>query len=157
MGEEIKVRAATRDDVEAIRALAVANDMFPGEMLDGMMESYFAGADELWFVTEGTVAGAAYAVPEKLTNGTWNQLMIAVAPDQHGKGAGKLLMRHLEQTVGKLGGRMIIIDTSGTEAFAGTRSFYRAIGYEQVACVTDFWDDGDDKITFRRLLPAGAN
>lgn len=150
--ECLEIRAATRDDVEGIRALAVENGMFPGEMLDDMIAPYFAGANELWLVVGDGPSAAAYAVPEKLTNGTWNQLMIAVAPDQHGKGLGRQLMRHLEQALADRGERMIIVDTSGTDAFEATRRFYRAIGYEQVACIPDFWDTGDDKITFRHLI-----
>jgi ribosomal protein S18 acetylase RimI-like enzyme len=98
------------------------------------------------------IYGLAFAAPEKLTNGTWNQLMIAVDPERHSLGVGKSLMRHLEAVLTERGARMVIVDTSSDDAFDGTRIFYRTIGYEEVARIPDFWDAGDDKITFRRLL-----
>jgi len=146
------IRTATRDDMPAIRALIESNEMFPGEMLDAMMAPFFGGADELWFVVGDAPSAVAYAVPEKLTNGTWNQLLIAVDPARHGKGIGTALMRHLEEALCERGMRMIVVDTSGTEAFAATRAFYRSIGYEEVARIPDFWDSGNDKVTFRREL-----
>jgi len=152
MGLQQTIRLAAPGDVEAIRALVVANDMFPGEMLDEMIAPFFSGAEELWFVAGEVVDGVAYAAPEKLTNGTWNQLMIAVAPEAQGRGIGKALMRHLENELASKAMRMIVVDTSGAPSFEPTRGFYRAIGYEQVACIPDFWDAGDDKITFRRLI-----
>jgi ribosomal protein S18 acetylase RimI-like enzyme len=146
------VRTPDRADVDAIRAIVVANNMFPGAMLDDMMAPYFGGnEDELWFVIGDEPRAVAYAVPEKLTNGTWNQLMIAVDPMQHGSGLGRALMRHLEGVFHGRGARLVIVDTSGTEDFDGTREFYRAIGYDEVSRIPDFWDTDDDKITFRRL------
>ncbi len=147
------LRPAERADIESIRALVVANDMFPGEILDEMIEPFFLGyGEDLWFVVGDEPSGVAFAALEKLTNGTWNQLMIAVDPARHGTGIGKSLMRHLEAVLAVRGARMVIVDTSGIEAFDGTRNFYRTIGYEEVARIPDFWDAGDDKITFRRLL-----
>ena len=46
----------------------------------------------------------------------------------------------------------MIVDTSGTEAFAETRAFYRKNGYTEEARIRDYWADGDDKITFRKPL-----
>jgi GNAT superfamily N-acetyltransferase len=147
------VRSAVQSDVEAIRKLVVANNMFPGEMLDDMMSPYFGGKEEeLWFVIGEKPCAVTYTAPEKLTNGTWNQLMIAVDPAQHSNGLGRALMRHPEAVLGERGARLIIVDTSGTQDFDGTRRVYRAIGYDEVSRIPDFWDTADDKVTFRRLL-----
>jgi ribosomal protein S18 acetylase RimI-like enzyme len=153
MGTEFEVRKATKADVAAIGRLVESNDMFPAEMLNDMIAPYFAGSDdELWFVIGSEPVAVAYAVPEKLTNGTWNQLMIAVAPEQHGRGYGKALMRNLERVVVERGGRLVLAETSGVPEFEPTREFYRAIGYTQEARVQNFWDDGDDKIIFTRQV-----
>lgn len=153
MSDPLSIRKALRADAAAIGLLAEANDMFPAEMVPEMMTPYFDGDEnELWFVIGDDPVAVAYAVPEKLTNGTWNQLMIAVDPTQHGKGLGKALMRNLERIVADRGGRLVLAETSGTPEFEPTRAFYRAIGYTEEARIRDFWDAGDDKIVFTRKL-----
>jgi hypothetical protein len=49
------------------------------------------------------------------------------------------------------------VQTSSTEQSAGTRAFYRALGYGQVAEVADDWSPGDGMVMFRLdLSDAGA-
>lgn len=38
------------------------------------------------------------------------------------------------------------------EGIALTRKFYQQLGYEKEAVIRDFWDTGDDKVTFRKVL-----
>ena len=58
----------------------------------------------------------------------------------------------MERAIGAAGGRVLIVDTSGTAAFEQTRAFYLKNGYEAEARILDFWADGDDKVTFRKAL-----
>jgi hypothetical protein len=46
----------------------------------------------------------------------------------------------------------LLVETSGSEDFAGTRAFYNSIGYTQEARIRDFYQGGDDKIVFRKDL-----
>ena len=48
--------------------------------------------------------------------------------------------------------RTLLVETSGTDKFFRTRSFYEQIGYETEACIRDYYDAGDDKIVFRKAL-----
>ena len=50
------------------------------------------------------------------------------------------------------GARILIADTSGTEAFAPPRAFYAANGYAEEARIRDFWATGDDKVVFWKAL-----
>ena len=50
------------------------------------------------------------------------------------------------------GARLIVVDTSGIEDFAGTRAFYARSGYDEEARIRDFWATGDDKVIFRKAL-----
>jgi ribosomal protein S18 acetylase RimI-like enzyme len=61
-------------------------------------------------------------------------------------------VRNAEERLKQMGQRLIIVDTSGLQAFAAARSFYGRCGYEQVARIADFWAEGDDKLTFRKAL-----
>jgi len=48
--------------------------------------------------------------------------------------------------------RLLLVDTSGTEAFARTRRFYQQLGYRREAVIRDYWATGDDKVTFAKPL-----
>lgn len=151
MGDPI--RLALESDKPAIGAIVEATSMFPADMLDEMMAPFFSGSDtELWFVIGAPAVAIAYAVPERLTNGTWNQLLIAIDPSHQRNGLGRRLMRHLETNVAERQGRIVLVETSGVPEFESTRSFYRSIGYTEEARIRDFYDSGDDKIVFRKEL-----
>jgi ribosomal protein S18 acetylase RimI-like enzyme len=91
-------------------------------------------------------------VPEALTDGTWNMLAIAVLPARQGEGRGGALVARLEAILRDRGQRVLIADTSGTDAFARTRAFYRVNGYAEEARIRDFWAEGDDKVVFWKSL-----
>lgn len=48
--------------------------------------------------------------------------------------------------------RVLIIDTSGLEEYAGSRAFYESPGYEREAVIRDYWAAVDDKVTRRKAL-----
>ena len=55
------------------------------------------GGKKLWLTSEmkGQAVGFCYAVPEKLTVGTWNMLTIAVLLSQQGGGLGIAIVKEL--------------------------------------------------------------
>lgn len=61
-------------------------------------------------------------------------------------------MSHIEEHLAAEGQRVLIVETSGTDALARTREFYRLCQYDQESRIRDFYADGDDKITFRKAL-----
>ena len=128
--------------------------LFPGDMLPDMFESSTNAGDAIWLTCEaqGFAIGFCYVEPEKLAEGAWNMLAIAVSPANQTTGAGKALSQHLETTLKKNGARILLADTSGTAEFSGTRAFYKSIGYVEEARIRDFWADGDDKVTFIKAL-----
>jgi len=64
---------------------------------------------------------------------------------------GRGLVAALERHLHSQGQRVLIADTSGTESYAGTRAFYRSLGYSEEARIGDFWYAGDDKVVFRKI------
>jgi ribosomal protein S18 acetylase RimI-like enzyme len=106
----------------------------------------------LTYELEGEAAGFCFAVPEKLTDGTWNMLAIAVHPAHQGRGAGSALVKRLETTLIMRSQSVLIADTSGAPEFKLTREFYGKNGYTEEARIRDFWAAGNDKVVFWKLL-----
>lgn len=148
----MNIRHTTPDDTAGLQAVLDATDLFPSEILPDMLGD--CDAEALWFTceAEGAAVGFCYTVPEEMTEGTWNMLAIAVMPAQQRTGHGAALVARVEAALRERGARLVIVDTSGTDGFAATRAFYAALGYEEEARIRDFWDAGDDKVTFRKAL-----
>ena len=149
------IRPVTSEDLPALKAVIDANDLFPSDMLDEMISDYLHNEDsnDYWFTyDDGQPVAIAYCAPEKMTQGTWNLYLIAIHPDRQRSGLGASMLHHIEQKLAKLGERMLLVETSGLQSFEGTREFYRKCGYSQEARIREFYQAGEDKIVFRKLL-----
>jgi GNAT superfamily N-acetyltransferase len=151
------IRPTTPEDTNAIIAVAETIGFQPQELdyLRKMLADYFQdGETESFWITyeENEPIGVAYCEPERMTNQTWNLLLIAIREDLQGQGRGGKLLDYVEQTLIERGGRMLLVETSGLPDFERTRAFYGKCGYEQEARIRDFYTEGDDKIVFRKVL-----
>ena len=156
MHHDKNIRESTQADISRLMHVIDAVELFPSTMLEGMMTSFLSGnrqTPEFWLTDDhdGPV-GVAYCAPERLTEGTWNLYLIAVHPGWQRKGRGAALIRAVEGRVTAAGGRLLLIETSGLGSFEGQRDFYARQGYSQEARVRDFYDVGNDKIVFWKLL-----
>jgi ribosomal protein S18 acetylase RimI-like enzyme len=148
------IKPTTTEDIPALQIVA-GQTVFPGEMLPGMIAPALAGESKAIWLTchlDESAVGFCYTEPEKLTEGTWNMLALAVRPDLQGKGFGTKMVAAVEHQLRSSNQRILIVDTSGTDDFALTRKFYALNGYEEEARIRDFWAQGDDKVTFRKAL-----
>jgi ribosomal protein S18 acetylase RimI-like enzyme len=149
------IRPANAADVPAMKRVIAATELFPEDMLDDMMASFLNenSLEELWFVaTASNAVGLGYCAQERMTEGTWNVLLIAVDPEHQNKGFGKELMAYAEQTTRERGARILLVETSGLSEFERTRNFYRSRSYEEEARLRDYYKHGEDKIIFRKAL-----
>ncbi len=94
----------------------------------------------------------AYCAPEPMADGTWNLLLIAVHPDRQSEGIGAQIMSYVEERLSAKGIRILLVETSGTDDFIKTRSFYSKLGYTEEARIREYYGVGDDKITFHKYL-----
>ncbi len=90
--------------------------------------------------------------PRALTDRTYDLYWIAVNPDARRGGVGRKLLAATEDAVRKLGGRLLIVETSGLPKYEATRAFYIATGYLLEATLKDFYSDGDDLVIFTKHL-----
>ena len=154
------IRPTTPDDTAALIALADTTGLFqPNQLeeLSEMLSDYFGGNsdDHFWITDDDNGAvGVAYCEMERMTDGTWNLQLIAIRPDRQGQGRGATLLRYVEQTLTKRGGRVLLVETSGLASFERTRAFYRKCGYDEEARIRDFYKADDDKIVYRKALTA---
>jgi len=152
---QIDIRPTQAGDVPALQAVLEQTGLFPADLLPEMLAPALAEeAHELWFtaLSDGIAGGFCYAVPEEMTDGSWNLLAIAVDPEMHGRGLGRHLVDVVERRLQSDGQRLLLVDTSGKTEFDGARQFYLHLGFAEEARIRDFWADGDDKITFRKSL-----
>lgn len=151
----MKTRPLASSDLPALYDVLDRIELFPANMLADMTVSHLSGeSDDIWLVCErdGTAIGRCYAAPEQLADRVWNMLAIGIHPGHQSSGAGTALTAHLEETLRNRETRLLIVDTSSSDSFTQARAFYTARGYEPEARIRDFWEDGDDKVTFRKML-----
>lgn len=147
---DIDIRPATAADLGGLAQVATQTELFPPEMLPELL----ADPEAVWLLAQddGGAVGLCYAAPEPLTDGTWNMRALGVLPGAQGRGVGARLVAEMERALAAAGHRILLVDTSGTEAFARARRFYAARGYTPEARIRDYWAAGDDKETFRKAL-----
>jgi ribosomal protein S18 acetylase RimI-like enzyme len=146
------IRPLRQDDLPRAQALIAAVDLFPPELLPGMAGPFLSGqAEDRWLLAEDGDA-IAYVAPERLTEGTWNLLLLAVDPARQGQGLGRALITAVEQVLREAGARLLLVETSGVPEFSGQREFYRHIGYAEEARIRDYYQAGDDKVIFVKTL-----
>jgi ribosomal protein S18 acetylase RimI-like enzyme len=152
----IAVRPSVSADILALQRIAEDTGLFPPEMLAELIAPFLSleGDGESWLTAEfnGEVVGLCYAVAERLADRVWNMLALGVMSSNQSAGVGIELVRRLEFDLQALGQRILIVDTSGSDAFAKTRAFYRRAGYVEEARIRDFWAEGDDKVVFWKAL-----
>jgi ribosomal protein S18 acetylase RimI-like enzyme len=90
--------------------------------------------------------------PRSLTDQTYDLYWIAVNPEARGGGVGRRLLAATEEAIRNLGGRLVVVETSGLPVYEPTRAFYLATGYQLEATLKDFYRDGDDLVIFTKHL-----
>lgn len=157
------IRLPARSEVEQIKQLAVDTKMFAVEevgFFDEILAGFFDGSlrDNHWLVVEGSdgqVTAAAYYAPEPLSDCLWNLYFISVSPDHQSRGLGGSLIEAIEEALRDRGedvARVLIVETSSTDQYARTRSFYRRLGFDEEARIRQFYGPNDDKVVFWKSL-----
>jgi ribosomal protein S18 acetylase RimI-like enzyme len=100
----------------------------------------------------GQVLGYACFGPRALTDRTFDLYWIAVSPTARRGGVGRALLSASEDGIRNLGGRLLIVETSGLPKYEPTRLFYLGTGYALEATLKDFYSEGDDLVIFTKRL-----
>ena len=152
---------ASKDDGPQIHDINASTSLFSREeveCVDELWDEYKAESAErsgYYFIVEkvdGRVLGYACYGPRALTDRTYDLYWIAVSPNSKRGGVGRSLLGATEDSIHKLGGRLLIVETSGLPEYEPTRAFYLATGYTLEATLKDFYRDGDDLVIFTKRM-----
>ncbi len=156
----INISETIPEHAAALLALARVEPLFsPAEagVVEELLRDYLDRPDHngyffLSALEGGELVGFACYGPTPMTQGTYDLYWIAVSGTRRGAGIGRALMDIVEESVRAAGGRLLVLDTSGREDYAGTRAFYERLGFEQTALIPDFYAPGDDLIIYSLRL-----
>ncbi len=101
---------------------------------------------------DSMLAGFIVYGPTPMTHGTYDLYWIATDPRVRGAGLGASLMKVMEADLRARAARLVRVETSGTDGYDATRTFYRAGGYAETARVPDFYRAGDDLVILTKRL-----
>ncbi len=149
-----------RRDRERIAEITTATEMFHPpeiavavELVDDRLTKGKASDYLFLFVDEGedTLGYAIYGF-NSMTQSSWDLYWIAVDPECHGTGVGRLLLNEVESRARAGGCTHLWVETAGRENYKRTRAFYVAMGYTIAGELKDFYAPGDSKIVFVKAL-----
>jgi ribosomal protein S18 acetylase RimI-like enzyme len=160
--KNIVIRPTVPDDTPILVKLAQETDVFKPheiqalqEVLDDYHATYQAhGHKSITHETKGHITGFAYYAPAAMTERTWYLYWIAVTRHTQARGIGSALLKHVEEDIRALTGRLLLIETSSLPSYDLTRKFYVKHKYDQAAQIADYYADGDDLVVFRKRMNA---
>lgn len=86
------------------------------------------------------------------TIGTFDIYWIAVDPDYQRWGIGSKLLDFGQNKIIEQDGRLIVIETSGSDMYKSTQQFYEKNGYKLAANVDNFYAQNDPKMIFTKQI-----
>lgn len=154
---QITFRTEVRDeDLEIVRSIVDSTGFFYNfeipvavELVEERLRSGPASGYFFIFavIDEKTVAYACFG-PIAGTEGSFDLYWIVTHNDYRGRGIGNLLIDETHKAIRKMGGRLVIAETSTLEKYAPTRHFYHKLGYTLEAKIDDFYKEGDGKVFY---------
>ena len=125
--------------------IGVALEVFDDGFIDPDYESVGVEID-------GMLVGWACWGPTPKREGTFDLYWIVVERDRQGLGLGTLLLAEMGRRVAGRA-QTVLVETSGREDYAPTRTFYQRHGYRQIGIEVDHYGPGDDLVRFAKTLP----
>lgn len=149
------VRIEKRQDPDSVERLLRSLPAWFG--IEESLEEYVADARTkptyLAVTPSGDVVGCLLTT--RHFPGSAEMHLLAVDPGHHRRGIGRALVEVFEQDMARDGVRLLEVKTQGPsrpdEDYAATLAFYRAMGYEPLEEILDYWPDNPCLILVKPL------
>lgn len=147
-------------DAIDIRRIVAATGLFRPPEIDVAVElvetrlakGAASGYEFVFAEQRGQVVGYACFGKNTLTVSSFDLYWIAVEPQLHGQGVGRLLLAEVEKQIVSAGGTRIYIETSHRPDYVATRGFYERCGYTLATVLDDYYAPGDSKAVYVKTL-----
>lgn len=153
----ITIRKLCRDDVAPLRRILQDTNFFSDEEIATaleLMDIFLSDPNQhdydLYTAVNATGDAAGYICvgPTPLTHGTFDLYWVAVKPGLQRQGVGKQLILFIDELVRSKGAHLLIAETSSQPKYESTRRFYIARNFQQLACIKDYYRQGDDLVIY---------
>jgi ribosomal protein S18 acetylase RimI-like enzyme len=153
------VRSMTSQDKPEVMSILRNTPEFTKEEVDlaeEVIDDYLAdpGPGSGYFIlvadNEGVPAGYVVFGPVPITDNVWELYWFAVDQNVRGKGIGRTLWETAEEYIINAGARIIVLETSSKALYDRTNLFYARANYQEVGRIKDFYEVGDDQITYAK-------
>ena len=156
----MQLRPLNISDREAIKELLSAVHRFTqsetdvalelvGDALGNSRSDYrFVIAEE----EKNRVIGYACWGKVSVTDYTWDLYWIAVHPASQRQGVGSTLLHAVEENIMFHQGKILLIETSSTDAYRSARGFYERSGFYAEAEIRDYYRSGDNRVIYVKRL-----
>ena len=127
------------------------------EILEEVLRDTFSDPGKGYLFVERQEGGSivAFAVfgRSPMTAWAWDLYWIVVGKPLQGKGFGKRILEDIEGVAVSLTGRVILrVETSGRQDYEGQRHFYLQTGFRETGRIPDFYEAGDDLVTYCKFI-----
>jgi len=148
-------------DVESVRSLVTKTGVFNDEEVsiaaELVAEAALKGENRsgysFYFIEEaGKMLGYSCFGRVPLTESSYDLYWLLVDPDFQQKGVARQLLELSEKAVAAQGGTQIYAETSSKDSYKPARAFYQKAGFSECARQKNFYQAGDDKVTYVKRI-----
>jgi len=100
----------------------------------------------------GKLVGFSCFGHRPLTQSSYVLYWIAVDNSRQNMGIGRKLLETTEETVKRMGGTQVVIETSDEPSYEPTRIFYTRLGYTEAGAIPDFYKAGEGLVIYYKDL-----
>ncbi|HSH69424.1 MAG TPA: GNAT family N-acetyltransferase [Deferrisomatales bacterium] len=155
-----RLRGLAPGDLEPLLAVLEADRVFrPGELevAREVLEAAIAKGEGSGYhcaVAEQDADPVGFACwgPTPCTEGTFDLYWLAVHPRGQRTGVASALLAAAIDGVVRVGGRLLVVETSGSAPYAPAQAFYAARGFHVAARIPDFYRPDDPKVVYTKAL-----
>ena len=148
-GDEITLQYQTQQEMRDEEEIGVAIELMEIAANDKDQKDYllYSYVDDL-----GTIQGYYCVGPTPMTKSTFDLYWIAVHPRVHRKKIGQDLLKHCEEQIKAMGGKLLVVETSSQPKYEPTRKFYIRNQYKEAARIKDYYAPDDDLVIYSKYF-----